>query len=181
MYKSNKFNLSKRDNNKNLNIVVHHNKKKSANLTDMIPVIEEQPNKKKYTHKPRIYEKEEIKIMLQDYILLPKNIWSSLKKGDHIRYQNKDGKFRSGGYVLSTFTNNKTKNVNIKLIVKINSTANPIMNPSWIIDLNNIENIWKKKIQYNEDKLDKLIKIVHQNSLRISKLEKILLKYIKKN
>ena len=178
-----KFNLKNNNKNiKNINIVTHNNKNKTNNddLKNMIPVIEKNPPSIISKFKPRIYKIEEIDNLLKDYYILDKNLWGSLKKGDHMRYKTKEGKFRIGGYVTYTFNNKKKNTFMAKLICKINNTPNKLTNPSWCIDFNKIEIIWKKQKIYNQSEFDKLIKIVHQHSLKITRLENIIKKiYLK--
>ena len=80
--------------------------------------------------------------LLDGYELVPHSDWVNLKYNTHIRYLNKDGAMRRGGFVKKIWS--KTDKMGAIYLV-IDLVANFAKNgSSWSISSNKVEKIWKK-------------------------------------
>lgn len=57
-------------------------------------------------HNTGKYSKSDIDKLLQGYIILPKQMWTSMERGTHVRYMRNDGRFVRGGFVNSYVSQN---------------------------------------------------------------------------
>ena len=92
----------------------------------------------------KTYSTDEKKNLLNGYMEVPQTKWSMLEKGDHIRYERLDGKFRRGGYVSANYIDSNTGERKIRLIWNHSLPAHPSSNATWVLKTNDIKTIWKK-------------------------------------
>ena len=59
--------------------------------------------------KKKIYTPDQIKGLLQGYVLVSHSMWSDIPVGAHVRYFKKDGAFVRGGFVTSHWFNKEGK------------------------------------------------------------------------
>jgi len=119
--------------------------------------------------------------LLKGYDEVPQSEWKSLAYGIHIRYLRKDGLFRKGGFVKNTWVGltgvNKGKNV-IQMCNNMSYKA-----VKWVISLDKLDKIWKKKnnmytmpvdnkgvIDSNKESIEYLRTKVDQFSVDIAKI-----------
>jgi hypothetical protein len=96
--------------------------------------------------KPDTYSEPDKTRLLQGYTLVPQHNWTSnhLTPNSHIRYQQKDGAFRQGGFIMDSFIGKN--GLVIKLTAKSSKSAREPF--TWHISTGNVGSIWKKN--YND-------------------------------
>ena len=106
-------------------------------------------NKKSY------YTKEQIRELLEDYILVPKSMIEKIPAGSHIRYLKKDKKteqnpietrFKPGGYVKEHFYTSDSDGNIYERFMRIKTRQNKGDNNylEFSLKYKDIEKIWKK-------------------------------------
>ncbi len=115
--------------------------------------LEKRPAGKKRTvtktveKKSTVISPEEQATLLQGYIQVPYEQWGGIKKYWHIRYERKGGLFRRGGFVHSVWKTTSKSGVEkmfVKLVSKPNDKPNKDTNPYWVLQLGDIEKIWRR-------------------------------------
>jgi hypothetical protein len=120
--------------------------------------------------KTNVITTQERNDMLIGYREILKQNWENIPVGSHIRYQNKDGSFRKGGYVKAVWKEGTNK-IKIDLVSGYNYNAF-----AWSINLTKIDKIWQKDIQQqaprvNSDELNDLREEIQQMKKEINLLK----------
>ena len=112
-------------------------------LTKLIPIENSEELKKESS---KIQQLDQNKL-LNGYTEVPRADWDKIPKQTHIRYLRKDGNFRKGGYVLTSWIDaygkNKGKN-SLQLANNLSYRAT-----KWSIVLEVIDKIWQKNKSAN--------------------------------
>lgn len=86
----------------------------------------------------RTYTETEIAQKLEGYLSIPRNLWSKIPKGAHVRYVRKDGAFKPGGFVTSyTIKDDGRKVIQLKNSFNANGAT-------WPLDTSTIKSLYKK-------------------------------------
>lgn len=88
---------------------------------------------------PRIFSKKEQEEMLVGYRVVPKNEWTTLTRGIHIRLEKIGGKFLRGGWVERVLQEIGTNASRIELTTGINHVK-------FTMEFKNIQKIWAKGV-----------------------------------
>jgi hypothetical protein len=89
----------------------------------------------------------EKKEKLKGYVAVPSEHWPNIKYGAHIRYIEKSGEFRGGGFILKNPFDTKVKGTQTeKRFFKMQNGFNPKANSykSWIVAYENVEYVFVK-------------------------------------
>ena len=126
-----------------MNIDSNTKKENIFDLTKLTPIVIQQEVK---VDKEKKISLNEQNILLKDYIELPKNKWSDINIGDHIRYLRKDGLFRRGGFFKSSWVVQTGKNEG-KQYIQLNTSL--YNGKSWTVSYDDLDKIYIKNIIQN--------------------------------
>lgn len=130
----------------------------------------------------KIYTNEEIKTLLNGYIIVPKDKWDDIPNDAHIRYFKLDNTFVRGGFVVNKWSNNEGKKF-IHLSNNLNKNINNYA--TWPVALESTSKIFIKpnkntniELSQTRDRisdiireLNKLVSVIKKQEQKIISLE----------
>ena len=132
------------------------NKKSSSTNIFDLTVLSGIQNEQELKKNINIVSLEDQAKLLTDYNAVNIADWTSIPKGDHIRYLRKDGSFRRGGFVLNVWVGTYGTSKD-KTCIQLSSSPY-YKSTKWNVCIDDIDKIWKKKsngiIDENKDLLN---------------------------